>query len=88
MKNLKIRYKLNLVLLLVVLMIAGSAFGAVRGMHTISHRSEDTLEAEARLQYDNNIKQQVENAISMLEQYNAAYNAGDKPSGNERRPDG
>lgn len=77
MKNLKIRYKLNLVLLLVVLMIAGSAFGAVRGMHTISHRSEDTLEAEARLQYDNNIKQQVENAISMLEQYNAAYNAGE-----------
>ena len=77
MKHLKVRYKLNLVLLLVVLMIAGSAFSAVRGMHTISHRAEDTLETEARLQYDNNIKQQVENAISMLEQYNAAYNAGE-----------
>lgn len=77
MKHLKVRYKLNLVLLLVVLMIAGSAFSAVRGMHTISHRAEDALETEARLQYDNNIKQQVENAISMLEQYNAAYNAGE-----------
>ena len=76
MKNLKIIYKLNTILILIVLMIAGSAFSAVRGMHTISGRADETLEAEVRSQYDSNIKEQVQNVISMLEQYNAMYTAG------------
>lgn len=77
MKNLKVRHKLDVVLVLVVCMIAGSAFCAVKGMNTIGKGAEATIEEEMRTQYDTQIKEQVENAISMLEQYNAAYEAGE-----------
>lgn len=77
MKNLKVRHKLDVVLVLVVCMIAGSAFCAVKGMNTIGRGAEATIEEEMRTQYDSQIKEQVENAISMLEQYNAAYEAGE-----------
>ena len=77
MKNLKVRHKLDVVLVLVICMIAGSAFCAIKGMNTIAKGAEATIEAEMRTQYDNQIKEQVENAISMLDQYNAAYEAGE-----------
>lgn len=77
MKNLKVRHKLDVVLVLVICMIAGSAFCAIKGMNTIGKGAEATIEAEMRTQYDNQIKEQVENAISMLDQYNAAYEAGE-----------
>jgi methyl-accepting chemotaxis protein len=77
MKNLKVRHKLDVVLVLVVCMIIGSSFCAIKGMNAIADRAEKNIEAEMRTQYDNQIKEQVENAISMLDQYNAAYEAGE-----------
>ena len=77
MKNLKVRHKLSLVLVLIVLLIAGSASSSIKGMSELGKRSNATLEAEARTQYDNQIKQQVENAISMLAHYYSMYEAGE-----------
>lgn len=77
MKNLRIRHKLDVVLVLVVCLIIGASFCSIKGMNAIADRAENNIETEMRTQYDNQIKEQVENAISMLDQYNAAYEAGE-----------
>lgn len=77
MKNLKVRHKLDIILVLVLVLIIGVCYCGIKGMNTIGDRSKQTLEEEIRVQYDTLIKDEVENAISMLEQYNAAYEAGE-----------
>ena len=77
MKNLKMSVKLSMILILVFIMVMGSGFSAIRGMKTISSHADDALEEEVRNQYDESIRQQVDNAISMLDQYYAAYEAGE-----------
>ena len=77
MKNLKMSVKLSMILVLVFIMVMGSGFSAIRGMKTISSHADDALEKEVRNQYDESIRQQVDNAISMLDQYYAAYEAGE-----------
>lgn len=53
MKNLRVRHKLDIILVLVVCMIAGSAFCAIQGMNTIGKGAEEAIEEEMRTQYDN-----------------------------------
>lgn len=77
MKNLKMSVKLSMILVLVFIMVMGSGFSAIRGMKTISSHADEALEEEVRNQYDESIRQQVDNAISMLDQYYAAYEAGE-----------
>ena len=77
MKNLKMSVKLSMILVLVFIMVMGSGFSAIKGMKTISSYADDALEEEVRNQYDESIRQQVDNAISMLDQYYAAYEAGE-----------
>lgn len=77
MKNLKMSVKLSMILVLVFIMVMGSGFSAIRGMKTISSHADDALEEAVRNQYDESIRQQVDNAISMLDQYYAAYEAGE-----------
>ena len=69
--------KLSMILVLVFIMVMESGFSAIRGMKTISSHADDALEEEVRNQYDESIRQQVDNAISMLDQYYAAYEAGE-----------
>ena len=69
--------KLSMILVLVFIMVMGSGFSAIKGMKTISSHADDALEEEVRNQYDESIRQQVDNAISMLDQYYAAYEAGE-----------
>lgn len=66
-----------MILVLVFIMVMGSGFSAIKGMKTISSHADDALEEAVRNQYDESIRQQVENAISMLDQYYAAYEAGE-----------
>lgn len=66
-----------MILVLVFIMVMGSGFSAIKGMKTISSHADDALEEEVRNQYDESIRQQVDNAISMLDQYYAAYEAGE-----------
>ncbi len=77
MKNLKMSVKLSMILVLVFIMVMGSGVSAIKGMKTISSHADDALEEEVRNQYDESIRQQVDNAISMLDQYYAAYEAGE-----------
>lgn len=77
MKNLKVRHKLDLIMVLVLVLIIVVCFCGIHGMNTIGDRSKATLEEEIRAQYDSQIKGEVENAISMLEQYNKAYESGE-----------
>lgn len=77
MKNLKMSVKLSMILVLVFIMVMGSGFSAIKGMKTISSHADDALEEAVRNQYDESIRQQVDNAISMLDQYYAAYEAGE-----------
>ena len=77
MKNLKMSVKLSMILVFVFIMVMGSGFSAIKGMKTISSHADDALEEEVRNQYDESIRQQVDNAISMLDQYYAAYEAGE-----------
>lgn len=77
MKNLKIRYKLDLILVVVLIMIVSAASCALNAINQLKNRANETLESESREEYDENIKQQVENAVSMLDFYNDMYEAGD-----------
>ena len=77
MKNLKVRTKLLLMNLVVAIMILVAAFLAVMGMANIRDNSIKTLEAQTRLEYDEEIKNQVQNALTMLDSYNERYKAGD-----------
>lgn len=73
MKNLKIKTKLNLILIIVLCMIITAAFCAIRGMKKISEEAIATLEEQTRADFDNKLKEQVEVVIHMLDQYYAAY---------------
>ena len=77
MKNLKVRTKLLLMNLVVAIMILVAAFLAVMGMVNIRDNSIKTLETQTRLEYDEEIKNQVQNALTMLDSYNERYKAGD-----------
>lgn len=66
-----------MILVLVFIMVMGSGFSAIKGMKTISSHADDALEEAVRNQYDESIRQQVDNAISMLDQYYAAHEAGE-----------
>lgn len=77
MKNIKIRNKLSIILIIALVMIISAGFCAISGMTQIKEQANKTLEEETRAQYDENIKEEVENAISMLAQYYAKYEAGE-----------
>lgn len=77
MKNLKVKYKL---LVLAVLMVAAMfccALFALNGMNGIKRQAAGTLEEELYGEYDMQIRQQTENAISMLEACYGKYESGE-----------
>lgn len=77
MKNLKVKYKLLVLAVLMVSAMLCCAFFAVRGMSGIEEQAADTLTQELYDNYDEQIRMQVENAISMLEVYNSKYESGE-----------
>lgn len=77
MKNLKVKYKLLVLAALMVAAMLCCALFAVKGMNGIKQQAAGTLSAELYANYDSQIKEQTENAISMLEVYNRRYEAGE-----------
>ena len=77
MKNLKVKYKLLVLAVLMVLAMVCCAFFAVRGMSGIEEQAADTLNKELYANYDEQIRMQVENAISMLDVYHGKYESGE-----------
>lgn len=77
MKNLKVRNKLNLILLCMAIMILAAGICAIKGLNDVRDHADEVLEEAVRMDYDESIKEEVENAISVLDQYNAKYEAGE-----------
>lgn len=77
MENLKVKYKLLVLAVLMVAAMVCCAFFAVKGMSGIEQQAAGTLKAELYAEYDVQIREQTENAISMLEVYNSKYESGE-----------
>lgn len=77
MKNLKVKYKLLVLAVLMVAAMVCCAFFAVKGMSGIEQQAAGTLKDELYAEYDVQIREQTENAISMLEVYNSKYESGE-----------
>ena len=76
MKNMKVRTKLNLILVLVILLVALGSVVSVKNMEDVKDKALETMEASSRQSYDDSIKEQVEVVISLLSEINDAYKAG------------
>ena len=76
MKNLKVRTKLILILILVIFTEAFTCIIALQSMMLIKNRAVTTTESTIRENYDQTIKDQVGVVISMLNEINEEYKAG------------
>lgn len=76
MKNMKVRTKLNLILVLVILLVALGGTVSVKDMEDVKDKALETMDASSRQSYDDSIKEQVEVVISLLSEINDAYKAG------------
>ena len=72
----KVRTKLNLILVLVILLVALGGTVSVKDMEDVKDKALETMEASSRQSYDDSIKEQVEVVISLLSEINDAYKAG------------
>ena len=62
----KVRTKLNLILVLVILLVAFGGTVSVKDMEDVKDKALETMEASSRQSYDDSIKEQVEVVISGL----------------------
>lgn len=59
MKNMKVRTKLNLILVLVILLVALGSVVSVKNMEDVKDKALETMDASSRQSYDDSIKEQV-----------------------------
>ena len=85
MRNLKIRTKLMLILIIVFCMIVVAAFCAIQGMEKISTKAVATLEEQIRTEFDHNLMEQVETVTGMLDYYYGLYSNDECEYGDARR---
>lgn len=76
MKNMKVRTKLNLILVLVILLVALGSVVSVKNMEDVKDKALETMDASSRQSYDDSIKEQVGVVISLLTEINEEYKAG------------
>lgn len=77
MKNLKVKAKLLILVLVTVLGVVVLGINTLVSMGEENKKALQTLEQTIREDYDKSIKEQVQNAISMLEAVNAKYESGE-----------
>ncbi len=77
MKNLKMGIKLNIIVIIALIAVAGEVFGGISGMNRIANHALESQEKQILSDYDNAIKEQVDNAITMLSVYNSMYENGE-----------
>lgn len=75
MKNMKVRTKLNLILVLVILLVALGSVVSVKNMEDVKDKALETMDASSRQSYDDSIKEQV-GWSSPLTEINEEYKAG------------
>lgn len=76
MKNLKVKTKLSIIMILVSLLIITGGTMSVINMNAVKDRALNVMEESIRSSYDQNIKEQIDVAISLLEDINQLYEAG------------
>lgn len=76
MKNMKVRTKLNLILVLVILLVALGSVVSIKDLGDVKDKALETMDASSRQSYDDSIKEQVGVVISLLSEINDAYKAG------------
>ena len=76
MKNLKVKTKMNLVIIMVALLAICCAGVSTYSMIKIKKQALSTMETSIRTDYDDSIKTQVQTAISLLNQINTEYTKG------------
>ena len=72
----KVRTKLNLILVLVILLVALGSVVSVKNMEDVKDKALETMDASSRQSYDDSIKEQVGVVISLLTEINEEYKAG------------
>ena len=65
MKNMKVRTKLNLILVLVILLVALGSVVSIKDLGDVKDKASETMDASSRQSYDDSIKEQVGVVISL-----------------------
>ena len=76
MKHLKIRTKMALLLSILLLAVAVIGISSLKELNDQGQQSLSTIEQQARDNFDDNIKQQVQSACSMLQEVYNQHLAG------------
>lgn len=77
MKDLKVKTKMSIIVVLVMgLIVVGSAV-SVQNMMKVKNMALKSMEEATRAEYDNSIKEQVDGVISLLDTINKQYEAGE-----------
>lgn len=56
MKNMKVRTKLNLILVLVILLVALGSVVSIKDLEDVKDKALETMDASSRQSYDDSIK--------------------------------
>ncbi|MGN0415411.1 MAG: methyl-accepting chemotaxis protein [Agathobacter sp.] len=76
MKDLKVRTKLGIIIMLVVALVVGGSIVSVENMMKVKDQAVKSMEEATRAEYDQSIKEQVDGVISLLDTINNQYKAG------------
>ena len=77
MNNIKVRAKLTIVMIVSVLALAICTYLSIVNMDQLQTKALDVIEEDARSSYDEEIRQQVENVISLCQNIYDKYQAGE-----------
>ena len=77
MNNIKVRAKLTIVMIVSVLALAICTYLSIVNMNQLQTKALDVIEEDARSSYDEEIRHQVENVISLCQNIYDKYQAGE-----------
>lgn len=77
MKNLKVKTKLAIIMAMVTVLIIAGSLVSIINMNSVSDKAIHILEESIRESYDQEIREQVENVISLLQSVYGRYEAGE-----------
>ncbi len=77
MKNMKVRTKLSILLAVVIIAMVGLSIVAIVGMNRIQKTALSIISESISEDYDTQIKNEVESAISICDAYYAMYESGE-----------
>jgi len=76
MKNLSVKLKMNVILLLVMVLAIVELLVSAKSLDSMKKKAMDSIESSIRENYDQNIKEQVESVLTVLDTFNKQYENG------------